>query len=167
MKFFFLLFCRNRNHLVPRACNTRFFENHIWFGRDIRLLNVSTHAQHAIKSVPRMLSQRWNSFRVCSVCDEIRSPYAQHKFTCKNCSHFTAGWAYVKIHSSYAQCAMKSFPRMLSVRWNRFRVCSAYACYNFRKLLKKSLIKMQISAIKNKNFEKPSRNPYNRTKVKI
>ncbi len=26
---------------------------------------------------------------------------------------------------------------------------------------------MQISAIKNKNFEKPSRNPYNRTKVKI
>jgi hypothetical protein len=31
----------------------------------------------------------------------------------------------------------------------------------------KSLIKMQISPIKNQNFEKPSRNPSNRTKVKI
>ncbi len=26
------------------------------FGRDIQLLNISTHAQHAMKSVPRMLS---------------------------------------------------------------------------------------------------------------
>jgi hypothetical protein len=30
--------------------------------------------------------------------------------TCKNCSHFTAGWACV--------------PRMPSTRWNRFRACS-------------------------------------------
>ncbi len=34
-------------------------------------------------------------------------------------------------------------------------------------MTQKSLIKMQISPIKNQNFEKPSRNPSNRTKVKI
>jgi hypothetical protein len=34
-------------------------------------------------------------------------------------------------------------------------------------MTQKSLIKMQISAIKNQNFEKPSRNLSNRTKVKI
>jgi hypothetical protein len=44
--------------------------------------------------------------------DEIRSAYAQHGFNCKNCSHFTAGWA----------CA-KFAPCMLSVQWIRFLVC--------------------------------------------
>jgi hypothetical protein len=34
-------------------------------------------------------------------------------------------------------------------------------------MTQKSLIKMQISPIKNQNFEKPSRNSSNRTKVKI
>ena len=34
-------------------------------------------------------------------------------------------------------------------------------------MTKKFLIKMQISPIKNQNFEKPSRNLSNRTKVKI
>jgi hypothetical protein len=34
-------------------------------------------------------------------------------------------------------------------------------------MTQKSLIKMQISPIKNPNFEKPSRNLYNKTKVKI
>ncbi len=34
-------------------------------------------------------------------------------------------------------------------------------------MTQKSLIKMQISPTKNQNFEKPSRNPSNRTKVKI
>ncbi len=61
-----------------------------------------------MKSIPRMLSQWWNSSRVCSVCDETRSAYAQHRCTCKNCSHFTAGWACAKIRSSYAQCVIKS-----------------------------------------------------------
>jgi hypothetical protein len=37
--------------------------------------------------------------RLCSACDEIVSAYAQH--------------------------AMKFVPRLLSMRWNRFRVCSA------------------------------------------
>jgi hypothetical protein len=33
--------------------------------------------------------------------------------------------AFDEIVSEYAQCAMKSFPRMLSMRWNSFPVCSA------------------------------------------
>ncbi len=83
-------------------------------------------------SIPRMFSQQWNSFRLCSVCDEIRFKYAQHGCTCKNCSPFTTGWACGKIRSSYAQCAMKSVPRMLSVstlqctqdgRWNSIKNC--------------------------------------------
>ncbi len=57
-EIFFWLFCRNRILMVPRACNTRFLK--ILFGRDIRLLNISVHAQHAMKSVPSMLSMRWN-----------------------------------------------------------------------------------------------------------
>jgi hypothetical protein len=93
------------------------------------------HFQPAMKSIPQMLSQRWNSFGVCSVCDEIRSAYDQHVFTCKNCSHFTAGWASAKIRSSYAQC----------VGWNPFRVCSA--CYNFLKLLKNPKLKCNFKIL--------------------
>jgi hypothetical protein len=37
---------------------TRDFENRIQFGRDIQLLNISAHAQHAMKFVPSMLSMR-------------------------------------------------------------------------------------------------------------
>ncbi len=53
----------------------------------------SQYAQHAMKLVPRMLSVRWNSFRVCS-----------------------AWIVHVKIRSSYYQHAMKSVPCMLSMR---------------------------------------------------
>ncbi len=73
---------------------------------------------------------RGNSFLVCSPCDEIGSAYSQQ--------------------------AIKSFPRMLSMRM-----------LQFSKMTQKSLIKMQILPIKKQNFEKPSRNPSNRTKVKI
>ncbi len=119
-----------------------------------------------------MLSMRWNRFPVCSACAKMSSQYAQCaiKFvprmlsmdcTCKN----------VHMH------ARKFVPRMLSMRWNRFRVCSAcdkivsaYAQHThaiISKITQKSLIKMQISPIKNQNFEKPSRNLSNRTKVEI
>jgi len=99
---------------------------------------VSAYAQHAMKSFPRLLSVRWNRFRVCSACDEIVAPSAQHAFRCpcKNCQNFIAHWAYAKIRSAYAQHAMKSFPRMLSMRWNRFRIFSACPNNNFRKWLK-------------------------------
>ena len=120
---------------------------------------------------------RWNRFPVCSACDEISSPYAQCaiKFvprmlsmdcTCKN------------VHIlPLAEHARKFVPRMLSMRWNRFRVCSAcdkivsaYAQHTHAIIFEndsKIPIKMQISPIKNPNFEKPSRNLSNRTKVKI
>ena len=43
-----------------------------WKSYSIRpLLNISAHAQHAMKSVPSILSMRWNSFRVCSVWNKI------------------------------------------------------------------------------------------------
>jgi hypothetical protein len=61
-----------------------------------------------------------------------------------------------EIGSAYAQHAIKSFPRMLSI-----------GMLQFSKMTQKSLIKMQISPTKNPNFEKPSRNLSNRTKVKI
>jgi hypothetical protein len=48
--------------------------------------------------------------------------------------------------SSFAQSAIKSFLRILGIT-------------------QKSQIKMQISTIKNQNFEKPFMNPSNRTKV--
>jgi hypothetical protein len=75
----------------------------------------------------RWLSMRKNSFLGCSVRDEIVS--------------------------SYAQCAIKSFSRMLSMRMLKFS-----------KITQKSQIKMQILTVKNQNFEKPFRNPSNKTK---
>ncbi len=60
------------------------------------------------------------------------------------------------IGSAYAQHAIKSFPSMLSI-----------CMLQFSKMTKKSLIKMHILYIKNQNFEKPSRNLSNRTKVKF
>jgi hypothetical protein len=59
--------------MVPRACYTRFLKIVFDSARDIRLLNISAHAQPAMKSIPRMLSQRKNAFRVCSASDEIHS----------------------------------------------------------------------------------------------
>ena len=61
-----------------------------------------------------------------------------------------------EIGSVYAQHAIKSFPLMLSI-----------CMLSFSKMTQKILIKMQISPIKNQNFEKPSRNLSDRTKVKI
>jgi hypothetical protein len=113
---FFYFFCRNRNHMVPRACNTRFLK-----------IVFDSAEIFDFKTFPRMLSLWWHRFRVCSACDEIRSTYAQcaikfvprmlsMDFICKNCSHFTAGWACAEIRSSYAQYAMKSVPCMFSMR---------------------------------------------------
>ncbi len=62
------------------------------------MLSIDVHVKTVLKNF-RWLSIRENSFGACSECD--------------------------KIVSSYAHCAIKSFPRMLSM-----------ASYNFRKLLK-------------------------------
>ncbi len=58
---------------------------------------------------PILLSRQFVAlywFSVCSACDKIVSEYAQ-------CDEFV---------SEYAQCVMNSFPHMLSVLWNSFRV---------------------------------------------
>ena len=90
MTFFFTFFAETES-LWSQGPVTRDFKNRIRFGRDIRLLNISAHAQHAI-----------NRFCAHLACDEISSAHTQRaiKFvprmlsmdcTCKNCSHFTAG----------------------------------------------------------------------------
>jgi hypothetical protein len=48
--------------MVPKACNTKILKNCFRFGQDIRLSNISAYAQPAMKSFPRMLSQRLNHF---------------------------------------------------------------------------------------------------------
>jgi hypothetical protein len=50
------------------------------------------------------------------------------------------------------------------------KIVSAYSQHTHAiifEIIKKSHIKMQISTIKNQNFEKPFRNPSNRTQVNI
>jgi hypothetical protein len=59
--FFGLFFAETET--ITKACNTRFLK--ILFD-SAEMLNIFAHAQHAMKSVPRMLSMRRNSFRVCS-----------------------------------------------------------------------------------------------------
>ncbi len=71
--------------MVPRACNTRFLK--IVFARYSTFKHFA-YAQSAMKSFPRMLSQRLNHFLICSGCDKIIFPYAEHICTCKNSYHF-------------------------------------------------------------------------------
>jgi hypothetical protein len=62
---------------------------------------------------------------VCSACDEISSPYAQCaiKFVLRMLS---MDGTCKKVHIlPLAEHARKFVPSMLSMRWNRFRVCSA------------------------------------------
>jgi hypothetical protein len=58
--------------------------------------------------------------------------------------------------SSYAQCVIKLFPCMLSMH-----------IPSFSKIAQKSPIIMKISTLKKQNFEKPFKNPSNRTQVNI
>jgi hypothetical protein len=102
---------------------------------------------------------RWNRFRVCSACHEISSQYAQcaikfvprmlsmivhvkifafYRWLSMRGNSFLVCSACDEIGSAYAQHAIKSFPRMLSI-------CMLL----FTKMTQKSLIKMQISPIKN------------------
>ncbi len=117
-----------------------------------------------------------NRFPVCSACDEISSPYAQSaiKFVPRMLS---MDCTYKNVHILPLTEHARKFvpPRMLSMLWNRFLVCSAcdkivsaYAQHTHAIIFENdSKIKMKISPIKNQNFEKPSRNLSDRTKVKI
>jgi hypothetical protein len=102
----FLLFLQKPNPYGPKRLQHKIFKNRIRFGRDIQLLKFSAYAQSAMKSFPRMLSQRLKHFLVCSGCDKIISPYAQHRCT-----------VHVKIVNIFplAEHTRKFIRRMLSV----------------------------------------------------
>jgi hypothetical protein len=128
---FFNTFFAETEPYGPKGLLHEIFENRIRFGRDIRLLNISAHAQHAMKSIPRMLTMRWNSFRVCLVCDKIRSAYAQHglymyKLFTFYCWLSMRGNSFLvcsvcdEIGSAYAQHAIKSFPLNPKLIWINF-----------------------------------------------
>jgi hypothetical protein len=56
---FFLTFFAETETIWSQGPVTRdFFKNRIQIGGDIQLLNISVHAQHAMKSVPSILSMR-------------------------------------------------------------------------------------------------------------
>jgi hypothetical protein len=63
---FFILFLQKPKPNGPKGLLHEIFWNPFRFQQDIWLLNISAYAQPAMKSIPRMLSQPWNSFRVCS-----------------------------------------------------------------------------------------------------
>jgi hypothetical protein len=46
-----------------------------------KTVHILPLAEHARKLIPRMLSVQRNRFLVCSACDKIVSPYAQHAHT--------------------------------------------------------------------------------------
>ncbi len=57
-EIFFILFLQKPKPYGPKGLLHEIFRNCIRVGRYIRLLNISAHAQHAMKSVPSMLSMR-------------------------------------------------------------------------------------------------------------
>ncbi len=113
MTFFFDFFLSKPKPYGPKGLSQEIFDNRIRFGRDTRLLNISTYAQHAKKL-----------FCVCSLCNEILtflllvsgslSSILSLCFPCLPSSFLDILQRY--IGSAYAQHAMKSFPCMLSMR---------------------------------------------------
>ncbi len=133
--------------MVPRACNTRLFK--------IMFDSVEI----------------FNFFRICSASDEIHSTYAQcaMKFIPRMLSmDVQVKTVHILPLDEHAQIFV---PRILSVWWNSFlirsvcnKIVSTYAQHAFFFFYQ---IKMQILTLNDRNFEKLSRNPSYRTKVKI
>ena len=105
MKFFFAFFCRNRNLVVRRACNTRFLK-----------IVFDSAEIFDFQTFPHMLSQRRNPFRECSASDKIRSAYAQPEIK------FVPRMFSINLHVKtvhilpLAEHARKFVPCMLSVQ---------------------------------------------------
>ncbi len=120
-EIYFLTFCRNWNLMVPGACNTRFltiifdwprYSTYKHFGACSASDEIiSLFAQPAMKSFPRMLSQRWNAFHECSAIDEIRTI---------PCVHSIFWMMFLKrvVISCYAEHAPKLVIRWLSMHGN-------------------------------------------------
>ncbi len=100
--FVFEFFCRNQNLMVPRACNPRFLK--------------------IVLNSAEIFDIR--HFRVCSGSNEICSTYAQCAMKLVLRMHSMD--LHVKtVHIlPLAEQAQKFVPRMLSVWWNCFLVCS-------------------------------------------
>jgi hypothetical protein len=77
--------------------------------------------QSAMKSFPRWLSQRWNSFRIDSDSDEFRSALADRIVRCpwKNCEYLNKPeqWAYAKIYSATSDEIVSLFSIKVFLRW--------------------------------------------------
>jgi hypothetical protein len=103
MKFLKIFFAEIET-LCSQGPVTRDFCKSYWIRPRYLTLKHFRVSSASDKSIPRTLSQRINSFRICSASDEIRSAYAQHEFTCKN------------VHIlPLAEHARKFVPRMLSM----------------------------------------------------
>ncbi len=76
----------------------------------------SQYAQHAMKLVPRMLSVQLNLFRVCSAWIVRVKMFTFYCWLSMRENLFLVCSACDEIGSAYAQHAIKSFPRMLSIR---------------------------------------------------
>jgi hypothetical protein len=83
------------------------------------------YAQSAMKSFPRMLRQRLNHLLVCSGCDKIISPYAQHTVAVhvKNVKIFSLVELTRKFVRRMLIVHKKPFPRILSVH-STFESCT-------------------------------------------
>ncbi len=108
-----------------------------------------------MKSIPCMLSQRWNAFRVCSASDKIHSAYAQpilNDDSEMGCD-MPLCWAYAEIGSSLAEHTRKLVTRWLSIRGNWLIVCWACAeigyliAEHMRKLVETMLFPVNCSPV--------------------
>ncbi len=117
-KYWFIFYIDEAGHIVTLS----------WFPVCLACdETVYAYAQRAMKLFLRMLSMLWNHFRVCSACDEIVSAYAQRAMKSfprllSMSSDVHVKTVKISLHIEHTQ---KFVPHMLSMRWNRFHVCSA------------------------------------------
>ncbi len=130
--------------MVSRACNKRFLKSYSIRPKFSTFEHfracaasdeiVSSDAQPAMKSFPRMLSQEWNTFRVCSAYFEMGCDFLLCWACAKICyslaeharNWLLVGWACSKIGYSLVEHARKLVTRWLSMRENWLLV--GWAC---------------------------------------
>ncbi len=127
MKFFFTFFAETETIWSQGPVTQDFWKSYLIRSRYSTLKHFracsawdeisSAYAQHAIKLVPRMLSMRWNSFRVCWA----------HFDDSEMGRDFPLYWAYSEIGYSLAEHMRKLVTRWLSIRGNWLLVGWPYA----------------------------------------
>ncbi len=119
---------------------------------------VSALTHWAIKLFLGWLSRWWNLFR---------TGWAFGDMPLNNCQNLIAGLAYKKTYSALTQSVIKSLQRWLSVRKKSFPRRLIQRILKFLERTWNSLTKMWFLTIRNRNFENPTMNPSNRTKMNI